>query len=159
LLTSGTSGSASGCVTTIDAILRNATRHADAIGQRADDTVLVSLPLHFSFGLVAQAFGTLARGGRLVIAGPPFIPDRYARALEEQHVHVSALSPTQVRTMLAAGTRLPRSLRALGVGGDALAPEHVADLLRARPGGELYLTYGLTQAGPRVSTLSAHAEP
>jgi len=45
------------------------------------------------------------------------------------------------------------------VGGDSLAPEHVADLLRARPGRELYLTYGLTQAGARVSTLSAHAEP
>ena len=35
----------------------------------------------------------------------------------------------------------------------------VADLLKLRPGRELYLTYGLTQAGPRVSTLAAHAEP
>jgi acyl-CoA synthetase (AMP-forming)/AMP-acid ligase II len=44
----------------------------------------------------------------------------------------------------------------LTVGGDALAPDHVAELIRRRPGGELYLTYGLTQAGPRVSTLAAH---
>ena len=33
-------------------------------------------------------------------------------------------------------------------------PEHAAELLALRPGGELYLTYGLTQAGPRVSTLA-----
>jgi acyl-coenzyme A synthetase/AMP-(fatty) acid ligase len=31
--------------------------------------------------------------------------------------------------------------------------------LQRRPGKELYLTYGLTQAGPRVSTLAAHVEP
>ena len=32
-------------------------------------------------------------------------------------------------------------------------------LVVARSGQEVYLTYGLTQAGPRVSTLAAHAEP
>ena len=159
LLTSGTSGAASGCVTSVEAIVRNATRHADAIGQRSSDTVLVSLPLHFSFGLVAQAIGTLVRGGRLIIAGPPFVTERYTRAIESHGVDVNALSPTQVRTLLANDVKIPRRLRTLSVGGDALAPEHVADLLRARPDRELYMTYGLTQAGPRVSTLAAHAEP
>jgi len=159
LLTSGTSGSSSGCVTSIEAILRNGVRHADAIGQRPHDSVLVSLPLHFSFALVAQALGTLARGGRLVIAGPPFVPERYSRSLEANAIDVSALSPTQVRMLLAQQVRIPESLRVLSVGGDSLAPEHVAQLLRERPRGELYLTYGLTQAGPRVATLSAHAEP
>ncbi|APR84479.1 Long-chain-fatty-acid--CoA ligase [Minicystis rosea] len=159
LLTSGTSGSASGCVTSLEAMLRNGARHADAIGQRADDTVLISLPLYFSFALVAQALGTFGRGGRLVIAGPPFQQDAYAKLIASQGVTVSALSPTQARTLLAHDATLPRSLRTLGVGGDSLAPEHVAELLRKRPSGELYLTYGLTQAGPRVSTLAAHAEP
>jgi acyl-CoA synthetase (AMP-forming)/AMP-acid ligase II len=159
LLTSGTSGSASGCVTTLDAMLRNGARHADAIGQRPGDTVLVSLPLYFSFALVAQALGTLGRGGRLVIAGPPFHHEAYARALAAHEVTVSALSPTQVRTLLQQDTPFPPGLRVLSVGGDSLAPEHVADLLGRRPDRELYLTYGLTQAGPRVSTLAAHAEP
>ena len=40
-----------------------------------------------------------------------------------------------------------------------MAPEDVGRLLKWRPGAQLYLTYGLTQAGPRVSTLAAHAEP
>jgi long-chain acyl-CoA synthetase len=119
----------------------------------------VSLPLHFSFALVAQALGTLARGGRLVIAGPPFNPEAYARAIEGHGVTISSLTPVLVRTLLHHDAAIPRGLRALSVGGDSLAPELVADLLRHRPGGELYLTYGLTQAGPRVSTLAAHAEP
>lgn len=159
LLTSGTSGFASGCVTSLEAMLRNAARHADAVGQRPDDTVLVSLPLHFSFALVAQALATLGRGGDLVIAGPPFNQEAYARAITARGITISSLSPTQVRQLLLHGGVLPPGLRVLSVGGDSLAPEHVAELLRARPGGELYLTYGLTQAGPRVSTLAAHAEP
>ncbi len=162
LLTSGTSGSASGCVTTLEAMVRNGRRHAGSIGQRASDTVLVSLPLHFSFAMVAQALGTFAIGGRLVIAGPPFNPEAYARMVSARGVTVSALTPVQVRALLqprAHETPLPASLRVISVGGDSLAPAHVAELLRRRPEGELYLTYGLTQAGPRVSTLAAHVEP
>jgi acyl-CoA synthetase (AMP-forming)/AMP-acid ligase II len=159
MMTSGTSGFASGCVTTLDAMRRNAERHADSVGQRADDTVLVGLPLHFSFALVAQAIATLARGGTLVIAGPPFNPSTYASTVTGRGVSVSSLTPVQVRALLNQRTQLPRSLRVLSVGGDSLAPEHVAELLRRRPGGELYLTYGLTQAGPRVSTLAAHRAP
>ncbi len=159
LLTSGTSGFASGCVTSLEAMLRNGARHADAIGQRADDTVLVSLPLHFSFALVAQALGTLGRGGKLVIAGPPFNPAAYAAMIAAHGVTVSALTPIQVRTLLQQRVKIPDGLRVLGVGGDSLAPAHVGELLRHRPGSELYLTYGLTQAGPRVSTLAAHDEP
>jgi long-chain acyl-CoA synthetase len=35
----------------------------------------------------------------------------------------------------------------------------VADVLARNPGLELYLTYGLTEAGPRVATLAAHLAP
>ncbi|MGO9445132.1 MAG: hypothetical protein ACLPXB_10195, partial [Thiobacillaceae bacterium] len=49
LSTSGTSGFSSGCVFDFEALLLNAQRHADSIGQGGDDGVLVNLPLHFSF--------------------------------------------------------------------------------------------------------------
>ncbi|MGA2065046.1 MAG: class I adenylate-forming enzyme family protein [Thermoguttaceae bacterium] len=159
LLTSGTSGFASGCVFSVEALLLNATRHADSIGQRADDTVLISLPLCFSFALVAQALATLLRGGRLVVGGPPFHLQSYARAIAEHGVTVSSLTPVLVRSLLKSESPLPAGLRVLTVGGDSLPAEEVEQLLRKRPGRELYLTYGLTQCGPRVSTLAAHREP
>ena len=159
MLTSGTSGFASGCVFGLDAVLRNASRHADAIGLRPDDVMLVSLPLYFSFALVAQALATLVRGGRLIVSGPPFHAPTYRRVLEEHRVTVSSLTPVFVRTLLQAGAVPQGHLRVLTVGGDTLAPDQVSELVRLRPGRELYLTYGLTQAGPRVSTLAAHAEP
>jgi acyl-CoA synthetase (AMP-forming)/AMP-acid ligase II len=159
LMTSGTSGFSSGCVFDFESILLNGQRHADAIGQTADDTVLVNLPLFFSFALSAQALSSMVRGNRLVIGGPPFNLAGYRRALEDYGVTISSLTPVSVRAVLQSDPNAFAGLRVLSVGGDALAAEQVARLVELRKGREVYITYGLTQAGPRVSTLAAHAEP
>jgi long-chain acyl-CoA synthetase len=159
LLTSGTSGFSSGCVFGIEQLLLNAERHAESIGQHSEDTVLVNLPLHYSFALVAQTLATLVCGGRLVIDGPPFHAARYARTISQFGVTVSSLTPILVRSLLQADQALADGPRVLSIGGDSLAREDVSRLLQRRPGKELYLTYGLTQAGPRVTTLAAHTEP
>jgi acyl-CoA synthetase (AMP-forming)/AMP-acid ligase II len=159
LLTSGTSGFSSGCVFGIEQLLLNGARHADSVGLRNTDTMLVNLPLSFSFALVAQALGSFARGNPLIISGPPFHARSYLETLAAHRITVSALTPILARQLLHLHAPMPASLRVLSVGGDALTAEEVDQLLAYRPGGELYLTYGLTQAGPRVSTLAAHREP
>lgn len=159
LLTSGTSGISSGCLHGLESLLRNAARHVDAVGLRPGDTVLVNLPLNFSYALVAQALASLVVGARLVIAGPPFRPASYAAALTDHHVSSSSLTPFMVRGVLAGGWWPTSPLRMLTVGGAALDSALAAALLDRGPRLELYLTYGLTEAGPRVSTLAAHREP
>lgn len=159
LSTSGTSGSFTACVHRVGSLLRNADRHATAVGLTRDDTVLVNLPVYYSYALVAQVLAAYLRGARLVLSGPPFTPAGYAKALRGNDVTHSSVTPTIARQLVAAAEPLPKRLRVLSVGGDRIPEEHVEALLAARPGGELYLTYGLTEAGPRVSTLAAHAEP
>ncbi|WP_432994434.1 class I adenylate-forming enzyme family protein [Dactylosporangium sp. CA-233914] len=160
LMTSGTSGIASGCLHSVDALLRNAARHCAAIGHRPGDRVLVTLPLHYSYALVAQAFAALLQESTLVISGPPFTARAYRDTIRAHGVTLSSLTPSSVRLLAADGElRLPRVLRTLAVGGDALPPVHAERLLAGNPELELYLTYGLTEAGPRVSTLAAHREP
>lgn len=159
LLTSGTSGVFSGCLHRVGSLLLNAERHAQAIGQTGDDRVLINLPMHYSYAFVAQLLATFVRGGRAVLAGPPFTPSGYQRAIRDHGVTVSSLTPALVTSLLRTGGPLPAPLRLLTVGGDALAPPLVAELLGRNPGVELYLTYGLTEAGPRVATLAAHREP
>lgn len=159
LSTSGTSGMFSACVHRVSSLLHNARLHAAATGITASDTLLVNLPLYYSYALVAQAFAAYVTSARLVLDGPPFAPVAYRDAITTHGVTHSSVTPTIARQLLADPAVLPRGLRTLAVGGDRLAPAEVADLLAARPAGELYLTYGLTEAGPRVSTLAAHAEP
>ncbi|WP_158264195.1 class I adenylate-forming enzyme family protein [Amycolatopsis sp. CA-126428] len=159
LLTSGTSGAATGCLHDVSALLRNARRHAAAVGLTAADRVLISLPLYYSFALVGQLMGALVSGATPVLGGPPFNAAEYAEALAREGVTHASLTPILVSALLDDGAALPAGLRALTVGGQALAPARTADLLGRNPGLELYLTYGLTQAGPRVTTLAAHREP
>ncbi|WP_238009393.1 class I adenylate-forming enzyme family protein [Dactylosporangium sp. AC04546] len=159
LLTSGTSGASTGCLHDLSALLLNARRHADAIGLTADDTVLVTLPVYYSFALVAQVLACLVTGAALVLSGPPFTVPEYRGHLVRRRVTVSSLTPLLADQLLAAGGTLPGQLRVLTVGGQALPPDRTGRLLTANPGLELYLTYGLTEAGPRVSTLAAHREP
>ncbi|WP_165944253.1 class I adenylate-forming enzyme family protein [Micromonospora sp. KC213] len=159
ILTSGTSGVASGCLHRFSSLTRNAARHARSVGLRADDTILVNLPLYFSYALVAQALAGLVTGARLVIAGPPFTPAAYWTAVREHAVTSSSVTPYMVRGLVAADWRPPPSLRMLTVGGESLDPATAGAVLDRSPGLELYLTYGLTEAGPRVSTLAAHREP
>jgi long-chain acyl-CoA synthetase len=159
ILTSGTSGVASGCLHRLSSLTRNAERHATAVGLRADDTMLVNLPLNFSYALVAQALAGLLTGARLVITGPPFTPAAYLTALRDHGITSSSITPYMARAMVAADWSPPPSLRMLTVGGDSLGPAVTAELRHRAPELELYLTYGLTEAGPRVSTLAAHREP
>lgn len=157
LLSSGTSGVASACLFDLASLLLNAERHADSIGQRPGDTVLASLPFYFSFALVAQALATFIRGGRLLVASQPFTFGSYWLEIVEHRVTISSLTPALVHRMPQESW--PTGLRVLTVGGDALEPGWVDNLLALRASQELYLTYGTTPAGPRVSTLAAHLEP
>jgi acyl-CoA synthetase (AMP-forming)/AMP-acid ligase II len=159
LMTSGTSGVASGCVFDFEAILLNGQRHVKAIGQGADDTVLVTLPMYFSFALSAQALASLVCGNRMIISGPPFSFAGYRKMLEDYHITISSLTPVGIHSILQFDPSELAGLRVLSVGGAALAPEEVARLVELRKGKDVYITYGLTQAGPRVSTLAAHQEP
>jgi long-chain acyl-CoA synthetase len=157
MLTSGTSGMFSACVNQVDALLRNARRHNETIGVSASDTILVILPLYYSYAVVAQALSALVAGARLVVGGPPFSPDGFRTTIENHGVDVSSITPTLARRLIGADIRMPSRLRTLTVGGDQLAGASVGELL-ALHSGNLYLTYGLTEAGPRVATLSAHSE-
>lgn len=159
MLTSGTSGMFTACLHEVSSLLRNAHRHAEAIGLRADDTVLVNLPLYYSYAIVAQACAALVTGARLILSGPPFAPASYLAAIDRYDVTSSSITPTIARRLLAQDQALPQRLRMLTVGGDRLSAAEVGGLLRARPAAELYVTYGLTEAGPRVTTLAAHREP
>jgi len=159
MATSGTSGMFSACLHRVDSLLRNARRHAAVVGLGGGDTVLASLPLYYSYALVAQALAAFQTGAALVLSGPPFSPADYLAVLDRCAVTASSLTPTSVRAVLAHGARFPRGLRMLTVGGDQLGPAQVARLVAGSPWLELYLTYGLTEAGPRVATLAAHAEP
>ncbi|MGJ8521684.1 Long-chain-fatty-acid--CoA ligase [Carnimonas sp. R-84981] len=157
IATSGTSSSfSSGCVHHFDSLRRNALRHAKSIGMNANDRVLISLPMCYSTALVAQMIAALEIGCEIVISGPPFSIPHYLADLKRYGVTLSSLTPVLLRQLNNRETTLPPGLKKLTIGGDLAAPREVEDFLLRHPWIELNLTYGISEAGPRVSTCPTH---
>ncbi|PTR23744.1 MULTISPECIES: class I adenylate-forming enzyme family protein [unclassified Pseudomonas] len=157
IATSGTSRAfSSGCVHWFSALQNNALRHARSIGLGRTDRILVNLPMYYSTALVAQTIAALELGAHLVISGPPFLVPTYLEDIHEHRITASSVTPVLLRQINAHSQSLPGCLRLLTVGGDLAAATEVNQCLTANPGLELYLTYGISEAGPRVSTCAAH---
>ena len=129
------SGFASGCVTSLEAMLRNGARHADAIGQRAGRhrARQPAAPLLVRAGR-AGAGHARARRATLVIAGPPFSHAAYAADDPRPRRHRLGADAVQVRTLLRARTSpCPRASACSASAATASRAEHVAELLRLPP--------------------------
>jgi acyl-CoA synthetase (AMP-forming)/AMP-acid ligase II len=158
ILTTGTSGSQTACVHTVDSLACNASMTNRALNITASDRQLVVLPLYHTYGLVTQSIGSIISGCELVIEGPPFTANRFADLLRTERISICGITPTIARDILRRGTVLP-AVRSMSIGGDRLSPDDVSSLLCKTFVNELYITYGLTEAGPRVTVLPAHDTP
>ena len=159
LTTTGTSGVGSGCVFDFTSLINNASKHAKAIGMASNDSILINLPMYYSYSFVAQAIAALYIGAKIVITNPPFNTKDYYDVICKNEVTISSLTPILAQKIITNFKPLPDCLRVITIGGDVIEVEHIEKMLKLRPNKELYITYGLTEAGPRVATLSAHSEP
>lgn len=158
ILTTGTSGSQTACVHTVESLACNASMTNNALNITAADKQLCVLPLYHSYGLVTQSLGSILSGCELKIDGPPFNANRFAELIRKERISICGITPTIARDLLSRGTVLP-AVGSLSIGGDRVSREEVTSLLRKPFIKELYITYGLTEAGPRVSILPAHTAP
>lgn len=158
ILTTGTSGQRTACVHTIDSLVCNASMTNKALNITAKDKQLIVLPMYHTYGLVTQSIGAIISGCGLVIDGPPFNASRFAKLIEQEDISIIAITPTIARDLLKRDIVLP-AVRVISIGGDQVSPEEVTRFLNKPFVNELYITYGLTEAGPRVSFLPAHTAP
>lgn len=158
ILTTGTSGSQTACVHTVESLACNASMTNKTLNITAADKQLCVLPLYHTYGLVTQTIGSIISGCELKIDGPPFNANRFADLIRKERISICGITPTIARDLLRRGTVLP-ALRSMSIGGDRVTAEEVMSLLSKPFINELYITYGLTEAGPRVSVLPAHTAP
>jgi long-chain acyl-CoA synthetase len=158
ILTTGTSGAQTACVHTVESLVCNASMTNKALDITSTDKQLVVLPMYHSYGLITQSIGAIISGCELKIDGPPFNANRFAELIRKESISICGITPTIARDLLRRGTVLP-PLRSMSIGGDRVSPEEVTSLLSKPFINELYITYGLTEAGPRVSVLPAHLAP
>lgn len=155
LFTSGSSGEPRGTILQHHAVLANLRANCAGLGLDDDDKTLVVLPLAHAYALIHQCLCHLAIGASVFFPPTPLLGPVLCRTLEEQEISTLALVPTALGLLTDGLERTGRTcpeLRLITVGA---AQADQAVLLRLRellPHTALALTYGLTEAGPRVAT-------
>lgn len=158
LWTSGSSGTPRGVVLSREGLEANIEAICTGMhlppftAQDPPEAMLVLLPLHHAFALISQVLLTLHRGGDLHLL-PQAMVGEWLPYMQAHRITHTAGVPSQWRSLLL----LPQpsaqasALRHIQVAGAALdAP--TAQALQARfPQAEIWMGYGLTEAGPRVS--------
>lgn len=147
LLSSGTTNEPKIILHKFENLLLNAKLHAEAIGLLTSDSVAITLPLHYSYGLVAVLFSGLFIGCKLFFESSGNLYS--IKWFKENNISVLSTVPSGIIRML--NKALP-PLRILTVGGDVTSVNLAYKILNYSPKTTLYTTYGLTEAGPRVST-------
>jgi long-chain acyl-CoA synthetase len=155
VFTAGTSGPPRAAMLTHANLLANIEQCARVEGRalRADDVVLGVLPLFHIFGLNV-VLGQALHAGAAVVLQERFDPVESLEAIRRQRVTVVAGAPPMYvawATMPGADRDAMRSVR-LAISGAAKLPEEVAAAFTARFGVPVFEGYGLTEAGPVVTT-------
>ncbi|MFT5469659.1 MAG: long-chain acyl-CoA synthetase [Verrucomicrobiales bacterium] len=151
LFTSGSSGTPKGVRLSHQGTLFNIDRHLNSLQLETDRLKFMQvLPVHFSYGLNASLLSALYANG--VLALPAAAIDK---VWFEANLDSDALlgTPTVYSHLMKADSIHSYPVKTVTVGGESHTPDD-SRLLRAKfPEAKFFVTYGLTEAGPRVATL------
>lgn len=156
IYTSGTSGHPKGVLLSHHNIISNAVSNLCALRFKDTDRTLICLPMTYCYTIVNQMISHLFVGGTLVIGGSVFMASGFLRNVEREKITTFSATPATYEILLrSAGIAQSdvSSLRLITIGGEKVSPVSLRKLRNAFPGVSMAVTYGLTEGGPRISTL------
>jgi len=146
-LTSGSTGAPRGVAVSTAALLADETALASAMEFRADDRLLVTIPMSHSYGFTTLALSALVRGLSLVMPADdsPFAP---LAAADRFGATVFPTAPAYLHALLqlAQPPAWPETLRLFISAGASLPPETAARF-RESSGRSVHVLYGSSECG------------
>ncbi|UZR96682.1 class I adenylate-forming enzyme family protein [Chondrinema litorale] len=136
--------------------IANIKANVKSIGIRPDDTTIMALPMNYSYGLIAQFLSHLYVGSKIVLADARFAITQIPRLIPASKATSLFTVPPMIRQinyMQEKGffTGDFSSLRFITVGGNHIEKESLQRAMNVFSC-PFIKTYGLAEAGPRVST-------
>jgi acyl-CoA synthetase (AMP-forming)/AMP-acid ligase II len=158
LTTSGSTGNPKLVRLSRSAVRANAEQIAEALAIDGNEVAITTLPLFYSYGM-SVLNSHLIRGATVVLERTGIMQRTFWNAAVEHQVTSMAFVPSQyemLRRLRFDPSRYP-ALRTLTQAGGRLRTERITEFAQkmATVGGRLYVMYGQTEAGPRMSTVPA----
>ena len=153
--TSGTTGRSKGVMLSHRNLLSNIAAANSRLGLASDDSILIVVPAHSIHGRTQLLVHTLI-GGTVVFSEGFDPPQRVVKELLKYQVTGFSGTPYHFHTLLEstdiATTSLP-NLRYVLITGGAMHAPGLMRLSKALPGVEIHVSYGQTEASPRITHL------
>jgi acyl-CoA synthetase (AMP-forming)/AMP-acid ligase II len=158
LPTSGSSAAPKIICLGLEGTFANIRANSESLGLNQNDKTLMWLPLSYGYGLVAQFLSHLYAGATIVF--PPHANSAHflAGLVRERKITTCFTVPALLRMLLFLASEesevksMLASLRLVTVGGDFLDWPSLDRAWTLIHPADLAITYGLSEAGPRVST-------
>lgn len=151
--TSGTTENQKKVVLQLDRIISNALAHAQSLGLTSEERIFSCLPFYHGFTLLTHIFSVIGLKATF-IAGNSTYPPAISRIINDHNVTYTSFVPALLDVIVNNYTYdMFEILDKVSVGS---APTSFNQLLRYRSffkKQKLFLTYGQTEAGPRITTL------
>ena len=153
LLTSGSSGEVKAACFFSAALFWNAQAVRQFQALDLPGKMAIHLPLNHAFGLVTQLLPALLAASPVQLLPHQIWPGDLLGLLRTAEIETFAAVPSTLRLMLQGQPEPLPVLRHLSIAGAALHPEEIPALQKAFPQARIWIGYGLTEAGPRVSAI------
>lgn len=139
----------------------NARAHMASIDvvENGRSRILLPLPVTHTFGMVAGVIGALSYGADLFLTPATLSVQGLLAALDIHAIDTLYLTPSLALQLLNALNRKPLlrplALARISIGSSITHGHLLLGLMKHFPDTRFYVTYGLTEMGPRVSTFVA----
>ena len=155
LHTSGTTSKPKRVMLTNKGLLHNIQAHCESLNWCENEVCLIQLPMMFGYCNTAQFLAHVYLGACIVINPFPFLAADFYKIVEERKVTNFTAVPS-ILNILSKHNTLNydiSSLKTVCFGGNPISKEKLIEIMYKFPTIAFVQTYGLTEAGPRVTTL------
>lgn len=162
LQTSGTTSNPKKVMLGHTGLIKNQSAHAKSVNLTKTDITLICLPVYFGYANTSQMLATLFCKGKVVLINEFFQPKIFFSSIQKFKVTTTTMVPTTLYLLEQFHTRFNAdlsSLRSICFGAGFISAQKLSDIISKFPRIDFYQTYGLTEAGPRVTTQSYSAHP
>lgn len=154
LLTSGSTGEPKAVALTQKNIFSNAFSVIKTMKLENPGKIAIILPLYHSFALVTQLITTLITGGQIFMAPDFKFPGELINFIRDNQIETLAGVPTNFKLLLMGNELSFESVKHITIAGSSLDPVFAENINKAFPNAKLWVGYGLTEAGPRVTAIN-----
>ncbi|MEO5377996.1 MAG: acyl--CoA ligase [Magnetococcus sp. DMHC-6] len=157
--TSGSTERPKKVVLSLGRLLQNARAHADSIGITDEARILSCLPFYHGFTLLTHIFTVISRECTF-IAGHDTSPKGISRLIKNFNVSYTSFVPALLDTIVHNFEYKlfdSPSLKYVSIGSAPVSQNQIQTYQAYFVHQKLFITYGQTEAGPRISTLDVNS--